>query len=174
MLLCVDAEDAEDDPKEKLLAIDLGLRAGLALFGWDGRLLWARSHNFGARSRVRKGVGGILDQIDGLTWVYVEGDRSLGDLWRREALRRDIGVRSMGAEVWRARLLLPREQRSGGDAKDAAGILARRVFAWSGLSPPTSLRHDAAEATLIGLFGVLEQGWLDALPDLRGPLPPRP
>ncbi|MEN9933480.1 MAG: hypothetical protein RLZZ387_59, partial [Chloroflexota bacterium] len=29
-----------------LLAVDVGLRAGLALFDQDGRLRWYRSHNF--------------------------------------------------------------------------------------------------------------------------------
>lgn len=163
----------DGEQTEALLAVDLGLRAGLALFGRDGRLLWARSHNFGARSRMRRGIGGMLDQVEGLAWVYAEGDRSLGDLWLNEAARRGARGRIFGAEAWRARLLLPREQRHGGDAKEAAGVLARRVFAWSGLPAPKSLRHDAAEAVLIGLFGVLEQGWLDAPPDLRGPPPPR-
>jgi hypothetical protein len=38
------------------------------------------------------------------------------------------------------------------------------VIEWSGITRPTSLRHDAAEAILIGLWGVLEAGWLPALP----------
>ena len=42
--------------------------------------------------------------------------------------------------------------------------LARRVIEWCGAPRPTSLRHDAAEAILIGLWGVLELGWVDALP----------
>ncbi|MBC8076709.1 MAG: hypothetical protein H7Y32_11595, partial [Chloroflexales bacterium] len=41
---------------------------------------------------------------------------------------------------------------------------ARRVIAWAGAPRPTSLRHDAAEAILIGLWGALEVGWLPALP----------
>ena len=43
--------------------------------------------------------------------------------------------------------------------------MARAVITWSDLPAPTSLRHDAAEAILIGLYGVLEQGWLEDVPD---------
>jgi hypothetical protein len=49
-------------------------------------------------------------------------------------------------------------------AKRRAIEMARRVIEWSDAPRPTSLRHDAAEAILIGLFGVLELGWLDRLP----------
>ena len=61
-------------------------------------------------------------------------------------------------------LLLPRKQLNRKVAKDEADILARKMIAWSGLKRPTSLRHDAAEAILIGLWGVLELGWLDENP----------
>jgi len=42
--------------------------------------------------------------------------------------------------------------------------MARRVILWSGVQKPTSLRHDAAEAILAGLWGVIDVGWLESLP----------
>jgi hypothetical protein len=48
---------------------------------------------------------------------------------------------------------------------EPAADLARRVIAWSNATRPTSLRHDAADAILIGLWSVLELGWLETLPD---------
>jgi hypothetical protein len=42
------------------------------------------------------------------------------------------------------------------------------VIEWSGAARPTSLRHDAAEAILIGLWGLLEAGWMGRLPDELG------
>ena len=42
--------------------------------------------------------------------------------------------------------------------------MARRVIDWSGAPKPTSLRHDTSEAILIGLWAVLDAGWLDDLP----------
>jgi hypothetical protein len=58
-------------------------------------------------------------------------------------------------------------------AKDIATGMAERVIAGSGLRRPTAPRHDAAEAILIGLWGVIEQGWLGGLPPeiRRGGIP---
>lgn len=70
------------------------------------------------------------------------------------------------AERWRADLILPRDRRSGADAKAAADALARAVIAWSGAPAPKGpLRHDAAEAVGAGLWGVLDAGWLEAVPE---------
>ncbi len=147
-----------------LLAVDLGLRTGLALYTSDGRLLWYRSHNLGTAERLRRAVHGVMAGIPDLAWVVVEGGGRLADIWEREAGRRGVAFLRLAAERWRERLLLPREQRSGAIAKRTAGELARRVIDWSGAPRPTSLRHDAAEAVLIGLWAVLEVEWLDAVP----------
>jgi hypothetical protein len=53
---------------------------------------------------------------------------------------------------------------AGSRNKARADELPRRVIEWSGASRSTSLRHDAAEAILIGRWGVLEAGWLDRVP----------
>lgn len=147
-----------------LLAVDLGLRTGLAAYADDGRLLWYRSQNFGTAARLRRAVPGVLDGVPGLDRLVLEGGGRFAELWEREAARRGVVVRRIGADMWRARLLLPREQRSGVAAKHNADGLARRVIRWSGAASPTSLRHDAAEAVLIGLWGVLDAGWLERLP----------
>ncbi len=107
---------------------------------------------------------GILRRVDGLSHVVAEGDRTLAQAWEKAAEKQGAGFTLIGAETWRDVLLLPRQQRSGADAKVAADELAREVIDWSGADRPTSLRHDAAEAILIGLWGVLELGWLDASP----------
>lgn len=152
-----------------LLAIDLGLRTGLALYGEDGRLRWYRSTNFGSRSRLRRGVPAVLDGIYDLAWLVGEGDRSLLEVWDREARRRwPVETRWIHADAWRPTLLYPREQQSRSEAKEAAEGLARRVIEWSDAPRPTSLRHDAAEAILIGLWGVLQAGWLRRVPPELG------
>ena len=147
-----------------LLAVDLGLKTGLALYGRDGRLIWYRSKNFGTRARLRSGVHGLLSGIPDLGWLVLEGGGSLADIWEREAERRQLRMRRISAEDWRQRLLYPREQEKGFQAKSSAVEMARRVIEWSGASRPTSLRHDAAEAILVGLWGVLTVGWLPRLP----------
>lgn len=150
-----------------LLAVDLGVRSGMALFGHDGRLKWYRSRNFGSTARLRRAVAATLRELSGeVALIAVEGPRPLADIWQREAERRSIAVQRLMAETWRSQLLWRRQQRSGALAKQHADRLARQVIDWSGAARPTSLRHDAAEAILIGLWAVLEQGWLavDELP----------
>lgn len=147
-----------------LLAIDNGLRCGLALYGLDGRLRWYRSHNFGSPARLRQGAPSILREIGELRWLALEGGGNLADIWLRAAERQRLEALAIVAETWRERLLYAREQRSGAQAKQHADSLARKVIAWSGLPRPTSLRHDAAEAVLVGLWAVLELGWLAQLP----------
>lgn len=147
-----------------LLAVDLGLRTGLALYGQDGRLCWYRSHNFGTPARLRRGVRGVLHALPHLAWVILEGGGDLAEIWKHEAERCHIAVRQISAETWRQKFLYPRQQRHGAQAKEHANALARRVIAWSQARRPTSLRADAAEAILIGLWGALEVGWLDQPP----------
>lgn len=151
---------------QTLLAADLGLHMGLALYESDGHLLWYRSHNFGNRSRMRRGVYTILNEIPNLYYLVMEGSGPYATMWRKEAERRDCQVLQISAEVWRPDLLLEREQRSGAIAKQRADHLARAVIRWSGAPTATTLDHNAAEAILIGLWGVVAVGWLKALPAL--------
>ncbi|MBZ4422930.1 hypothetical protein K8638_41480 [Myxococcus sp. RHST-1-4] len=147
-----------------LLAVDLGLRSGLALYGRDGRLREYRSQNFGTQARLKRAVPAVLHGVGPLAWLVLEGGGPVADVWEREASRRALPVLRVAAEDWREKLLYAREQRSGALAKDAADVLARRIIGWSGAAKPTSLRHDAAEAILLGLWAVLEVGWLDRVP----------
>jgi hypothetical protein len=151
-------------PGRRLLAIDAGLRAGIAVYGADGRLEVYRSTNFGSPKRLKSAVHGVMGGIPALERVVVEGGGTVAEPWLREAARRRLSSTLVQAGEWRRLLLLPRNQRSGTEAKEQADLLARRVIGWSGVHRPTSLRHDAAEAILIGLWGVLEAGWLPELP----------
>ena len=155
---------SEPRPHRFLLAVDLGLRCGLARYDDTGRLVSYRSTNFGSVSRLRSAVWTILRDAGPPEHLILEGDRTLARHWRRAAERQGCQVHEVSPETWRQALLLARQQRSGADAKEAADELARQVIDWSGAPRPTRLRHDAAEAILIGLWAVLEVGWLDELP----------
>ena len=135
-----------------VLAVDLGLRGGLAAFDDDGGLLWYRSTNFGSRGRLRRAVTGVLDKLPDLQLVALEGDRTLGEVWERAAVKRGAEVVWVNAETWRETLLTPSQRRSGSDAKRAADTVARQIIRKSSAPNPTSLRHDAAEAVLIGVW----------------------
>ena len=147
-----------------LLAVDVGLRTGLAFYARDGRLRSYRSHNFGSKRRLRRGAHQVLNESPGLECLVLEGGGDLAEVWAQEAGRRRLQVIRITAEAWRQHLLYPRQQRSGAEAKQHADAAARRVIEWSGAPKPTSLRHDAAEAILAGMVGVIEMGWLRELP----------
>lgn len=148
-----------------LLAVDVGLRTGLAFFTEDGRLQSYRSQNFGTPARLRRAAFALLGEHPTLRWIALEGGGQLAEIWKRAAERRGIEVMQIGAERWRERLLYDRERRSGEAAKENAGELARRVIEWADAPRPTSLRHDAAEAILLGVWAAVEVGLLPGVPD---------
>ena len=154
----------EPDSLKTLLAVDLGIRSGLALYGRDGRLRWYRSKNFGNTAQLRRGARTILAEQPELSWLILEGGGDIAEIWQREADHRQLPVHQISAEAWRQSMFYPRQQRTGIKAKQSADELARRIIEWSGIARPTSLRHDTAEAIVVGLWGVLEVGWLERLP----------
>lgn len=152
------------EPEAELLAVDLGLRTGLALYGADGRLRWYRSQNFGTTPRLRRGAASLLNGLPAVAHLVLEGGGPIAEVWAKEGMRRGVRVETVDAGTWRQALLWARERRTGAEAKAHADTLARRVIDWSGAARPTSLRHDAAEAILVGLWGAIRVGWLPEVP----------
>jgi hypothetical protein len=69
----------------RLVAVDLGLRTGLAVYGHSGRLERYRSHNLGTRARLKRAAAGILAEHDPVAAVVLEGDATIARPWLREA-----------------------------------------------------------------------------------------
>jgi len=145
---------------ELLLAVDLGVKTGLALYRSDGKLAWFRSQNFGNASRLRKAVPAILGSDDDINYLVVEGGGSLLKIWENEALRRNIGVIRTMADEWRPDILLPREQRKRLSSKSNAIAYAHKIIGNLADHRATSLNDDAAEAILIGFWAITKLGWL--------------
>ncbi|HNO77063.1 MAG TPA: hypothetical protein PKN33_03300 [Phycisphaerae bacterium] len=158
------SDEAPTNATKTLLAIDLGLRTGMALFDDAAHLLWYRSHHYANNAALRRSAHRTLREIENLAVLYIEGGGALCDIWVREANKLEVHVRNIGAETWRSDLLYSRDQRSGKQAKRKAEDMARRVIEWSDAPRPTSLRHDTSEAILVGLWGLLDTGWLKAIP----------
>ena len=144
-----------------LLAVDLGLRTGIASFGENGRLSGYRSQNYGNATRLKRAV---LAVIGGHRIVVAEGARQLGRIWERSAVRLGARFELVAAEDWRPALLSERQRRTGEIAKLEADGLARRIIEWSDLPRPTALRHDAAEAIAMGLWAAVRYELLSELP----------
>lgn len=147
-----------------LLAVDVGVKTGFALYDRAGRLLWYRSQNYGRAARLRRAINSLLDEHDYISWIVLEGGGPLADAWRRAAERRHIQVMQIDAQTWRKELFYPREHPHSHRAKISADDLARKVIAWSDAPRPHSLLHHAAEAVLIGFWAVLQRGWLANIP----------
>ncbi len=153
-----------------LLAVDVGLRTGLAKYGQNGRLLWYRSHHYANRDALRRAIRGLLDEEPDVTEVVIEGGGPLAMAWRKACERRTIRMELIAAETWRRDFFRSAVPERRTDAKKAADALARRVIEWSGAPRPVALRHDTAEAILIGLWRIRKLGWVVDLPrDLIGP-----
>ncbi len=138
----------------RLLAVDLGLRSGIALFDATPHILRYRSTNFGSRRRLKKAVYRLIRDAGPPQILVVEGSRDLASIWRKAAEKQGVEVIEVAPETWRRELLEPRRRRSGADAKEAADELAREIIAKCGGDAPTSLRHDAAEAIAIGYWAL--------------------
>ena len=150
-----------------LLGVDMGLRTGLALYSPEGKLLKYRSKHFGSKSQLRRGLHSIISELPPLGWIWLEGGGDIAEVWSQHAERQNIEYHQLQAEEWRSGLMLARQQRSGVQAKKHADTLARKVIDWSGASRPRGeLRHDAAEAILIGLHGANQSGLLPRIPNL--------
>jgi len=148
----------------KLLAVDMGLKTGLALFNHQGHLVWYRSQHYPSAGLLKKAVYGIFKETPGISRLVIEGGGPLAEIWIKQAAKRQISILQISAETWRSKILFQREQRTGSQAKIHADKLAREVIDWSGAKQPTSLRHDAAEAILAGFWAVIEAGWTKDLP----------
>ncbi|MCK5805017.1 MAG: hypothetical protein KAI66_19440 [Lentisphaeria bacterium] len=103
-----------------VLAVDAGLRMGLAYFGVDGRLTWYRSQHAANRSVLRRVAHTVLGELPEGVVFAIEGGGPPAEVWLAEARRRRIRTMQLPAEQWRADLLLPREQRTGAGAKKVA------------------------------------------------------
>lgn len=143
-----------------LLSVDLGVKTGFALFRSDARLLWFRSQNFGNVSRLRRALPWLLSQEEELSHLIIEGGGPLLKIWKAETEKHNIELISIMADEWRQSLLLNREQRNGKSAKTYAVAFAGKAIRHLCDHRATSLNNDAAEAILIGIYGMQKLGWI--------------
>lgn len=147
--------------QDYLLAVDVGLHTGLAFFSEQGQLLWYRSHHLPTPQKLKKLIAKLLRSHPRPTHLYIEGGGLLADLWINAAANLSIPCQQIQAEQWRSLLFYPRQHTSGSLAKREAGELARQVIAKTGAKKPTQLRHDTAEAILVGYYALQQLGWIN-------------
>ena len=141
-----------EDSNAIVLAIDVGMKAGLAWFDADGELIRARSTRFANRTVLKKALPSIWTELPGVTQLVLEGQGEIADIFRKSAERASIPVQQFSAEDWRKDMLLPRQRRSGKQAKAHAEAIALQIARECGKPPKCAYDDDAAEAILFGLW----------------------
>ena len=151
----------EDKPRQArvLLAIDVGMKAGFAWFDENGTLIRARSTRFAKRMTLKRALPSILTEIEGVAEVVLEGQGEIADIFRKGIQRTSLPVLQFSAEEWREDMLLPRERRSGQQAKAVAEAMALKIAHDCGNPPKCAYDDDAAEAVLFGLWYI--RHWLN-------------
>ena len=162
-----DAKTIPEDKGKHLLAVDAGLHTGLALYARNGRLLWYRSHHLGDQNKLKRLIASLLRRHPLPTHIYLEGGGPVAELWQREAVKLGRLFVQLHADQWRGRLFYARQHPSGRIAKQQALEMAISVIDLLGQKKPTGLRHDTAEAILVGLYGLLDLGWLERWPPTK-------
>ncbi len=84
-----------------LLAVDARIKTGLALYGIATGLVWYRSHNMSSISSLRKAAGHLVNSIEGLSVIVVEGGGPVAEAWKKEGQRAGIQIIATDAGEWR-------------------------------------------------------------------------
>lgn len=154
--------------QEHLLAVDVGLYTGLAFFNRNAQLLWYCSHHLAGPQQLKRLAARLLRSAPRPTHLYFEGGGALAQIWEKEATTQSLIQVQVQAQQWREHLFHARQYSSSAIAKREAQHLAHKMTRALGGKKPTSLRHDTAEAILIGIYALLELGWLECLPEDKG------
>lgn len=111
--------------REVLLAVDVGLSTGIAVFDDQGQLSRYRSHHLPDKSAFRRWVAGILIEFPELKYVIVEGGGELAEIWQKAVARKKLRFLRIDAGRWRRTFLLPR-------SREAAAFPKRTPSLWPG------------------------------------------
>ena len=186
------SSDTVPSPPENslLLAVDLGLKSGVAMFSSSGKLLRYEQFLFhkddieaSTKALIKEWeqsaiAGEFITKNDNpdsspmrprITHVAIEGgDSGLLRAWM-DAVEDDTDddgrpkiIWKVSPEEWRAELLVDKERISGAKAKEASRLIARQVVEDWGAMP----RHqgkfptDVAEAVCLGLYVSHKLGWI--------------
>ena len=143
-----------------VLAIDLGLRLGWSCYQSDGQLIAYGSHHCGQANKLNALSYNALKRLPTRSQLFVEGSGSLLKYWVKNAKRFELSVTTLHAEEWRIDCLALKQRQCGKIAKAEALKMARALIKSNAIQAAASLRHDTAEACLIGWWALHQLGWI--------------
>jgi len=147
-----------------LLAVDLGVKTGLAFWTSEGHLKWYRSQNYGSKERLGRAVFQVLHSVEQPAMLVLEGGGRLADLWADIAQRTGWPTEVLHAEEWRSHLINQSELNSATSLKDISVYYAKRAAVWGRHPVAGKLNHNTAEAILAGLWVLIKNGFSGNLP----------
>jgi len=138
-------EETDSSTEPLVLAVDLGLKSGVALYSSQGKLLRYQQFLF-QNERLQEAFSHLLEEweiwaneesySDGtvnrppkrtIRYIAIEGgDPSMLEKWA-EAASDETKLLQVSPHEWRSNLLTSKEQFSGKDAKAASRLIARQV-----------------------------------------------
>ena len=144
------------------MAVDLGVKTGLAVYNSNGDLINYKSRNYGNAKRLKKAIYQILKEQENLHFLYLEGGGKLDKYWVKQAAKLGIEIKQLHAETWRKKLF-PKHQAyyHSKPVKTYAEKQAKEILKAHAFPIPENLNKDVSEAILIGLYGCIEQGWIN-------------
>lgn len=143
-----------------LLSIDLGLRFGWSCFDQEASLIAYGSHHCGQANKLGSIAYNAIKVLPSNSVLLVEGNSELYRHWQKSAQRFQILNMQVYAEQWRHDCLSQKEQVDGKKAKVAAIRIARTLIKSQSGQGSYRLRHDAAEACLMGWWGLKQLQWI--------------
>lgn len=171
-----------ENARQMMVAVDLGLRTGLALYSDDGRLLEYEHAVYETAEDLEAKCLKLMSEWEAkyqrpnnnenieddkasfhITHVAVEGaDVALRAVWKSMAEDHlHCRLLLVKPEEWRADLLLAKEKASGEAAKEASRLIARQIVAdYGGRLHEGKLATDVAEAVLLGYHVSRRLGWI--------------
>ena len=84
-----------------LISIDTGVKLGMAVFNFEGKLLFYGSHNYGDINRLKRNIPRILKRYETVKLLVLEGGGELAEIWLLEAVRQQAEVLMFHAQQWR-------------------------------------------------------------------------
>lgn len=145
-----------------ILAVDAGVRTGMALFDTKGTLIWYGSHNYGKRQSLKKAVSDVLKKHQ-VRWLILEGGGDIVDIWEGQAKKMGIAFLHLHAMEWRSAVLHGKDWETN-FAKEQAIKWARKIIGYCGGRQQKTIRHDAAEAIICGFYMLIKEGIIQPPP----------
>jgi hypothetical protein len=145
-----------------LLAVDLGLRFAWSLYTLEGQLLNYSSHHCPNYASLKRFAYLMLKRLPHSSYLYIEGGGALLKAWQKPALKSFHDCIQVHARQWRVDVLKVSniDSLSGHEAKNKAIEQASKVIKYASGKGHHTLRHDSAEAILLGWWGLWTLGYV--------------